>query len=160
MNDAMDPLGEHLARFDYTALHLRRAATGHLFLERATINGRGVTLYLDTGAGRTVIDTAAARALGLTLEADGQNAGGVGATGMASFRTRIAWLDLGEIVETNFAANAIDLSHVNAGLRARGELPMDGVLGANLFDAREAVIDYRRLRLFLKRTVRLRPLAA
>jgi hypothetical protein len=156
----MSPLADYLARFDYATLPLRRAATGHLQLERAAIDGRDVTLYLDTGAGRTVFDAAKARDLGLALEPDGRNAGGAGAAALASFRTRLARFELGEIVETDFAAAAIDLAHVNAALRARGERPMDGVLGADILDAREAVIDYRQLCLFLKRSVRPRTAAA
>ena len=156
----MSPLADFLARFDYAAVPLVRAATGHLALAGAAINGRDVTLYLDTGAGRTVIDLACARALGLPLEADAAGAGGAGSATLASHRTRLASLDLGAVAEEDFPAHAIDLSHVNQALRARGERPMDGVLGADVLDAREAVIDYRQLHLFLKRTGRFRDAAA
>jgi hypothetical protein len=144
-------LADYLLGFDYVALTLVRGATGHLFLERAAINDAAVTLCLDTGAGRTVVDVTRARALGLTLTEVGRGAGGAGATSMPSFRTQLARLDLGALAERDFAAHAIDLSHVNKALSQRGERPMDGVLGADLLDARHAVIDYHELRLFLKR---------
>lgn len=150
----MSPLVDHLVRFDYAVVPLLRAATGHLFLAQAAINGRAITLYLDTGAGRTVLDVGAARSLGLTLAEDERGAGGAGAAKMKSYRTQLAWLDFGggALVEENFSVAATDLSHVNQALLARGERPMDGVLGADLLDAREAIIEYRHQRLFLKRS--------
>ena len=156
----MPPLADYLARFDYAAVTLVRAGTGHLTLEAAAINGRAVTLYLDTGAGRTVLDLGCAHRLGLALEESAEGGGGVGSAEMKAYRTRLASLRLGEIAEENLTAHALDLSHVNRALALRGERAMDGVVGADLLDAREAVIDYRQLRLFLKRTVRTRALAA
>ena len=156
----MSPLADFLARLDFCAVPLARAGTGHLWLPAAAINGRAVTLYLDTGAGRTVVDLAFARTLGLPLTEDAHGAGGAGAATMKNYPTRLACLDLGPLREEDFPVHAIDLAHVNAALRARGERPMDGVLGADLLDAREAVIDYRQLGLFLKRTARPRAAAA
>jgi predicted aspartyl protease len=156
----MSPLADYLARFDYVAVPLVRAATGHLFIDGAAINGRDVTLCLDTGAGRTVVDVARARELGLPLEADSRRAGGAGSAAMENYRTRLASLDLQTVTEDDYPVHAIDLSHVNTALVAGGGRPMDGVIGADLLDAREAVIDYRHLRLFLKRTARPRTAAA
>lgn len=149
----MSLLTDHLARFDYAELPLVRAATGHLFLAQAAINGHSVRLCLDTGAGRTVLDVALARELGLELVENERDAGGAGAAQMKSYRSRIPRLELGSVVEENFTARAIDLRHVNQALLARSEQPMDGVLGAELLDAREAIIDCGHLRLFLKRSV-------
>ncbi len=147
----MNPLGEHLAHFDYAAVSLHRGPTGHLSLDGA-INGVPAALYLDTGAGRTVLDTEGARRRGLELCETGRGAGGLGAASMVSFSTTIRHLDLRAIEEFDLSVAAVDLSHVNAGLRARGAAPMDGVIGADLLEAREAVIDYKRLQLYLKRT--------
>lgn len=156
----MSQLADYPARCDAAAVPRVRAATGHLFLDGAAINGRAVTLYLDTGTGRTVVDMTRARELGLPLEEDARGAGGAGSAAMKSYRTRLASLDLRTVAAEDFPVHAIDLSPVNTALLARGERPMDGVLGADILDAREAVIDYRHLRLFLKRTVRPRAAAA
>jgi len=152
-------LADYLAGFDYAALPLVRAKTGHLALASCLINGHAVTFYLDTGAGRTVLDVACAHRLGLPL-VEGTQGGGVGSAAVKTYRGIVNRLELGAIGEENFTVHAIDLSHVNRALAARGEPAMDGVIGADLLDTREAVIDYRHLRLFLKRTAAPRPLAA
>ena len=45
---------------------------------------------------------------------------------------------------------AVDLSHVNEGMASKGCAPVDAILGANVFDAHAAVIDYGSSSLFLK----------
>ncbi len=146
----MNPLSEHLARFDYAAVPLRRSPTGHLQLDGA-INGVAAALYLDTGAGRTVLDTDGARRRGLELRETGRGAG-LGTAAMTTYATTIRHLNLQAVEAFDLAVTAIDLSHVNAGLRARGAAPMDGVIGADLLETHEAIIDYKRLHLYLKRT--------
>ncbi len=148
----MDLLAEHLARFDYTAIPLHRGPTGHWQLE-AALNGAPARLYLDTGAGRTVLDLTQARARGLPLTANPEQAGGLGTASMATYRTSVKRLDLHTLTETDFTAAVVDLSHVNQGLRARAAEPMDGVLGADILEAREAVIDCKHRRLYLKRAI-------
>ncbi len=152
-------LADFLAPFDYAPIELVRAGTGHLRLASSSVNGRPIMLYLDTGAGRTVLDLACARRLGLTLHESAQG-GGLGAAEVRAYRGTVDRLALGPIEEKNITVHALDLTHMNQALAARGEAPMDGVVGADLLDAREAVIDYRQLRLFLKRIGHARSLAA
>jgi len=155
----MDTVADHLARCNDPAVTLARAATGPLFQERTAINGREVAFYLDTGAGRTVVDLAAAQMLGRALREDERGAGGAGTAAMKSGRTQFAVFEVGPLREDDFPAQAVALSHVNQALRLRGERPMDGVLGADLLEACAAVIDYRQRRLYLKRAVRPRTAA-
>ncbi|HET7536279.1 MAG TPA: retropepsin-like aspartic protease [Candidatus Didemnitutus sp.] len=146
----MDPLADHLARFDYAAVPLRRGPTGHLSIA-AVLDGAPACFYLDTGAGRTVLDLACARGRGLALTSDTPAASGLGTATMVTHRAPVRTFELGGVTEIDFLATVIDLSHVNQGLRARGAETMDGVLGADILEAREAVIDYKRLQLYLKR---------
>jgi hypothetical protein len=44
----------------------------------------------------------------------------------------------------------MDLAHVNQSLSLTGESPVDVILGADVFEAHAAVIDYGSLSLFLK----------
>jgi aspartyl protease len=152
----MPPLADYLAQFDYAAVPLVRTSTGHLYLQASAVNGRPTTLCLDTGAGRTVVGLELARELGLALEEDARGAGMTGAASVKNYRTSLASLGLGPLVEENFPARAVDLAHVNEALRQRGAPRMDGVIGADLLDAREAVIEYRHLQLYLKRAAGLR----
>lgn len=152
-------LADYLAPLGYATVTLTRAKTGHLALASSFINGQAVTLYLDTGAGRTVLDLACAQRLGLSLT-EGEAGGGVGSGGMKTHRGTAGRLQLGPITRESVPVHAIDMTHVNRALAAREVPAMDGVVGADVLDAHEAVIDYRHLRLFLKRSARTTPLAA
>ena len=151
----MNALGEHLARHDYTAIPLRRGPTGHLQLA-GTLNGAGVSLLLDTGAGRTVLDLTQARSLGLPLTEITRPAGGLGTVTMTAYRTVVRQFSLQAIEENDFTLAVVDLSHVNDGLRAHGAAPMDGIIGADILEAREAIIDYKHRQLYLKRMLHSR----
>ncbi len=151
----MQPLADFLLAREFVALPLVRGTTGHLHFEHASANGRAATFYLDTGAGRTVIDREFANLIGLPLTAVPLGLNAVGAGGELTAKgTIVERLALGSLALENFPAAVIDLSHVNTGLRARGALPMDGVIGADLLDAHDAVIDYRARCLFLRRPAR------
>ena len=145
----MNPLGEYLAPFGYTSVPLRRGPTGHLQLDGA-INGAAASFYLDTGAGKTVLDLAQTRLRGLPLVEAGRAAGGLGTAGAAAYRTVVGRLALQAAEETDLTVAVVDLSHVNQALRARGAPPMDGVIGGDILEAREAIIDCKRLQLHLR----------
>jgi len=145
----MSLLAEYLAPFDYQSVRLRRSPTGHLQLDGA-INGVAATFYLDTGAGRTVLDLTQARGRGLPLVETGTGAGGLGTTSAATYRTVVGRLALQAAEETDLTVAVVDLSHVNQALRARGAEPLDGVIGGDLLEAREAIIDCKNLQLHLR----------
>jgi hypothetical protein len=147
----MNPLGDHLSRFDYIAIPLHRGPTGHLQIDGA-LNGVEASLYLDTGAGRTVLDLDQARRRGLVLTEGPRTAGGLGTENMIAHQTIVRHFTLPGMEETDFAVAVVDLSHVNKGLRARGARPMDGIIGADVLESREAIIDYKHLQLYLKST--------
>jgi hypothetical protein len=146
----MTPLATFLTARDYVSLALTRAASGHLALAAARVNGQEATLYLDTGAGQTLLDLAFAQRLRLPLTEDARRGAGAGGGGLALFQTVVAQLTLATFAEPDWACAVMDLTHVNAGLRQRGLAPMDGIIGGDLLQRREAVIDYRQSVLFLK----------
>ncbi len=147
----MSSLGEYLSRFDYAAIPLHRGPTGHLQLV-GSLNGVRVSLLLDTGAGHTVLDLAQARNRELPLPEIIQPAGGLGTANMGAYRTVVRQFALPAIEENDFVLAVVDLSHINETLRAHGAAPMDGVVGADILERREAVIDDKHLQLYLKRT--------
>ncbi len=146
----MKSLDSYLAPLDYAAVPLRRGLTGHLQLDGA-INGVAASFYLDTGAGKTVLDLAQARRRDLCLTEVDRGASGLGTARMAAYRTVVGRLALHTTEETDLAVSVIDLSHVNQALLARGALLMDGVIGGDILEAREAIIDCKRLQLYLRR---------
>jgi hypothetical protein len=147
-----------LARFltarKFVPLPLTRTPTGHLALAQARVNGRDATLWLDTGAGRTILDRKFARRLGLSLTPDACRGSGAGGGGLAVLTTTVSQLTLAGFTELDFRCLVMDLDHVNAGLKQRGLAPIDGIIGADLLEGREAVIDYQTSVLYLKRDIR------
>jgi clan AA aspartic protease (TIGR02281 family) len=135
---------------DYLILSLARNALGHLELE-ARVNGRPALFLLDTGAARTVLAQARAEALGVACTVSSETAGGLG-TAAHAFATGIAdRLEFGALVLEQVPVWAMDLAHVNDALVARGGRPIDAVLGADLLEARGAVLDFANGELYLRR---------
>jgi hypothetical protein len=108
----------------------------------ARLAGRPARFVIDTGAGATILDSAAVSRYKLRLSSASRRAGGVGAAAkrmkyLAKHDLSLCGLDLSDT-----RLLTLDLSHVNAGLRAAGVEPVVGVLGADVLWRRHAVIDY------------------
>jgi hypothetical protein len=149
-----NPLARFLAVRRFVPLPLKKAPTGHLGLSHAMVNGHAANLWLDTGAGQTVLDLKFARELGLSLTPDACRGAGAGGGGLAVLTTVVSRLTLAGFTELDFRCLAMDLDHVNAGLKQRGVAPIDGIVGADLLETREAVIDYKASVLYLRRDSR------
>jgi hypothetical protein len=145
------PLARFLTARKFVPLPLIKTSTGHLGLAHAMVNGRAANLWLDTGAGQTVLDLKFARELGLSLTPDACRGAGAGGGGLTVLATVVSQLTLAGFTEFDFRCVAMDLDHVNASLKQRGLPPIDGIIGADLLERREAVIDYRASVLFLRR---------
>ena len=145
------PLARFLAARNFVPLPLVRTPSGHLELVQATVNGREARLWLDTGASRTMLDLRFARDLGLALTAQARCGAGAGGGGMAVQGAVLSQLTLAGFSEPDFGCLVMDLGHVNAGLKQRGLPAIDGIVGADLLERREAVIDYKASVLYLRR---------
>lgn len=142
-------LTEFLLDTGYRRLPLQRSGVGHLHA-RGTLNGRPVAVLMDTGGASTVISLAVAQELGLTLTKMPFQGGGAGAARLDVYHAPDASLQLGDIVPRASALMAMDLSHVNEALALKGESPVDVIIGADVFEAQAAVIDYGSSSLFLQ----------
>jgi clan AA aspartic protease (TIGR02281 family) len=133
----------------YRRIPLTRNGVGH-FEAAGTLAGRAVRVLIDTGAASTVISLALARELGLALAPLGRTGGGAGGANLEIFQVSSADLRLGDAVPQTKGLYAMDLGHVNAALAQKGTLPVDAILGVDVFDAQAAVIDYGSSSLFLR----------
>jgi len=131
-----------------TTVRLARAIDGKLYLE-APVMGRSLLLFIDTGA-LTILDSAVARSLGLTLVDTGES--GFGLTGLAGKRIsgRVD-LWLGALKITGLPVDFMDLGQLKAVSRSNGMPEFDGLIGAELLTTLRAKIDFERLTLTLKR---------
>jgi predicted aspartyl protease len=147
-NREMKTLSDFLARDGYVQLVLTRTAVGH-FHTKGTLNGRPVEVLVDSGASVTVIAIDVVRALGLVAERFSQDAGGAGGA-IEQFVVKGVQLRLGQFTPRLGDVAGLEFEHVNAPLRANGVPEVDVILGADVFDAHAAVIDYATRSLFLR----------
>ncbi len=148
------PLARLLAAQGFVALRLVKTASGHRALAKSRVNGHAARLWLDTGAGQTVLDLEFARARGLPLTPRACHGAGAGGGGLKIMATAVSRLRLAGFMEIDFQCLAMDLDHVNAGLKQRRMEPIDGIIGADLLERREALIDYKASVLYLRRDSR------
>ena len=139
---------KHVRRF--VAIPFHREKSHHITV-LARLAGRPARFIVDTGAGGTIIDSHAASQYKLKLSSASRKAGGVGSAAMrmncvAKHDLTLLGLDL---ADTKLLA--LDLSHVNAGLKQAKVEPVVGVIGGDVLWRRHAVIDYERGCLLLSR---------
>jgi hypothetical protein len=127
---------------------LSRTGVGH-FQTPGQLNGRAVVVLIDTGAASTVFSLALAQELGLALQKAAHQGGGAGAARLDIYFAPGADLRLGDIRPRSQALMAVDLTHANQALALKGQSPVDVILGADVFDAHAAVIDYGSNSLYL-----------
>ena len=142
-------LAEFLEQNGYRRVPLSRSGIGHFHTD-GTLNGRPMSVLVDTGAGSTVFSLDIARELGLTLTKLEMRGGGAGAAELDVYGIREARFRLGQIMPQITMLLAMDLTHVNQAAALRRSGPIDAVLGADVLEAHSAVIDYGSSSLYLK----------
>jgi hypothetical protein len=142
-------LKSYLGEENYQRVPLSKSGLGH-FHTAGSINGRPVVVLIDTGAASTVVDLHSARNLGLTANKLTMTGGGAGGANLEIYDLPDAVLMLGGIKPRPRALLAMDLAHVNQALSLRGEGQVDVVLGADVLEIQQAIIDYGSSSLFLK----------
>ncbi len=148
--DDASPVAQALAQQGFVAIPLTRHDSGHVGLS-ATLNGVEGHFLLDTGAGRTMVESA--RGVRFALRAPtahpgvATSAGGAGLPVQVSDGNRLA---IGRYADADFSALLISLSHVNVAFENRGQRAIDGVIGGDVLDRGRAVIDYAHDTLYLR----------
>jgi len=122
----------------------------HIFTE-VMINGKPARMLIDTGASRTVFDSARIR---LFLADDEMNfekmdklSTGLGTNTMESHTVMIDRFEMGDTVFEAYQAVVLNIEHVNQSYRLLGYPEIDGVLGGDLLTELRVVIDYRKMEL-------------
>ena len=117
-----------------------------------SINGKSASMILDTGASRTVFDeTRIANFVAAeTIEEQDNLSTGLGTNTMESKKVVIDKLQIGEIKIEYYNAAVLDLMHVNQSYEKLEIAPVDGVLGGDILNDYNAVIDYEKKELVLK----------
>lgn len=133
----------------YTKVPLVQLPTGH-FSVGGTADAIPLFLIVDTGSSHTVIDTERAERFGLTTEDRGEQATGVGLSTQNVQSGLLEDVEIGAVRVGSVRVSVLDLSQVNRVLRGMGNAPVDGIIGADVLMAGEAVIDYGTLTMYFK----------
>jgi hypothetical protein len=142
-------LGKFLNKNGYVAIQMQKIITGHLYTQ-ATLNGVKGRFILDTGAGATVIELTKKDKFKMTAVESEDKATGAGGTGMQVLESIKNKISLGDYTYNSDTLRLMSLDHVNKVLKSIGVEEMDGVIGADILTAGNAVIDYTKMVLYLK----------
>ncbi len=134
---------------NFTRIPLKRLNTGHYKLE-ARINGVNGQFILDTGASNSCVGFESASRFHLDSEESDVKAAGAGAIDMETMISNENKLTIGKKEVPNVVLVLFNLSHVNSALQQVDEIPVHGILGADLLKRMRAVIDYGRNCLYVK----------
>ncbi len=143
-------LADTLQQSGFARIPLTRSGVGHFHAEGA-LNGRKVSVLLDTGAENTVVHLDLVKELGLKTEALSAMGGGAGSAALTVYNLPDAKLTVGDVVPHTRMILGMDLSHVNEALARTGVSSVEVILGADVFEAHAAIIDYGSSSLYLKR---------
>lgn len=119
------------------------------------INGRDAILILDTGASRSVFDENRIKNFTTNNQTEDLErlSSGLGTNTMVSKKVHLDKLQLNELSIENYEATILDLSHVNLSYEKLNLSLIDGVLGSDILQAFNAIIDYKKQELHLFKTI-------
>ena len=112
-----------------------------------SITGKKLTLLLDTGAQGSVLDRSKATALKLNIRENAGFAAGIEGKPKAIGMTRLESVRVGEVTKKGVTFAVMDLQRVAGN---HGSSKFDGIIGLDLLEDLEAVIDYKSSVLYLR----------
>lgn len=134
----------------YIRVALKKVASGHYFCE-ITLNGVKGVFIVDSGASHTCIALEKeAHFLVASTHAEKQ-AASASSTDMETRQSEHNHLKIGAWEHSKQELILFDMTSVNTALEPFNEGTVDGILGADVLHAANAVLDYRRNGLYLRR---------
>lgn len=145
----MASLKAFLKKKKYTCIPLVLTATNH-FEINVKINGIVGLFILDTGASNTCIGFDKIEYFKLNSKDSKIKAAGAGATEMLTKLSTKNKIEIGSWIKKKHKIVLFDLVHVNEALTSHQAMPVDGIIGADILKKGDAIIDYKKTRLYLK----------
>lgn len=146
----MKSLKKYLSSKSYISIPLVLTETNHFELT-AKINGISGRFILDTGASNTCVGMDKIDFFKMISEVSEIKAAGAGATEMETLVSSKNKIQIGDWKKKKQKIVLFDLVHVNQALTSHNSLPVDGIIGADVFKKGKAVIDYEKKSLYLKK---------
>ena len=132
----------------YHSIKLKRTVTNHSEI-KAKINGVEGIFILDTGASNTCVGIDEIEKFSLETEDSEHKAAGAGTLEIDTQISKNNKLKIGKYKEKDFTLVLIDLSHINNALKKQHAKEINGIIGADVLEKANAVIDYKKKKLYL-----------
>lgn len=141
-----------LFRKGYIKIKLKKINTNH-FEVKAKVNGVKGRFILDTGASNSCVDITLIERFKLQAEESETKAAGAGAIGMETKISSQNTLELKKWKFNNCDIVLLDLTHVNTALTEHNAKAVHGIIGADILEKGDAIIDYNKQCVYLKKLV-------
>ena len=141
-----------LKRKNYVVIKLKKTTTKH-FEVKAKINGKKGRFILDTGASNSCVGLGEIKYFNLDAKDSKTKAAGAGATDMLTQQASKNTIKLGKWKFKNLDLVIFDLTHVNTALTKHNAKVVNGIIGADILQKGNAIIDYKKNKLYLQKIV-------
>jgi hypothetical protein len=146
----MSSLKKLLEKKKYLKINLRKIVTNHLELD-AEINGVKGRFILDTGASNSCVGLDLIEHFKLDAQESETKAAGAGATDMETQQSDNNTLKIGKWKTKKSHLVLFDLQHVNSALTQHDAEEVHGIIGADILEKGNAIIDYNKKVLYLRK---------
>ncbi len=141
-----------LFRKGFVKIKLKKINTNH-FEVKARLNGVKGRFILDTGASNSCLDITLADQFKLKVEESETKAAGAGAIGMETKIASSNTIKFKGWKFKKFSLVLLDLTHVNTALTEHNAKAVHGIIGADILERGEAIIDYKNQCVYLKKII-------
>ena len=141
-----------LLKKGYIRIKLKKTSTNH-FEIKGRINGVKGRFILDTGASSSCVGFDRVDYFKLEAVASKVKAAGAGNSEMDTQEARNNSIEMGDWKFEALDLVLFDLTHVNTALKNHGAKKAHGIIGADILEKGDAIIDYKKKRLFLKKLI-------
>ncbi len=145
-------LNKILYRKGYVPVKMKKINSNH-FVIKVKVNGVKGRFILDTGASNSCIGVHLTDKFKLTSEDSDAKVAGAGTTGIETQIASKNKIVIAHWKYNDFTAVLIDLSHISEALKEYYSKEIHGIIGAEILDKGNAIIDYKKRRLYLKKRV-------
>ena len=145
----MNTLNQFLRSRDYTRVRLLTLPTNH-YVVIATLNGTAGRFILDTGASTTCVSTELATHFHLNPKPSEEKASSASANELDTEVAHHNKLVIGSWSSKRRSVVLFDMQAVNHALQKLDIETVDGIIGADILQSVNAIIDYKNDWLYLK----------
>jgi predicted aspartyl protease len=116
----------------------------HIFC-KAKVNGVKARVLIDTGASKSVLAKSFADQLKKLKKVEGTDntTSGIGPENVEASFAKLKTLEFKDLKIKNLVVGTIDVSHVTSMYETLGVKPFDLILGGEVLEAHNAIIDYK-----------------